>query len=288
MRQRLGQHFLRDPNVVQTIVAAAELEPSDTALEIGPGKGILTEPLAARVAHLVAVELDDALAHRLQQRFQSQASVQIIHGDFLKMDLTTLTSSPAASGRGSIDSPPATAGNDKNFHIKVLGNLPYSITSPIFEKLMPWEAWDTGIFLIQREVAARITARPGSRDYGILSLAVQLFADAETVLQVKPGAFLPPPQVSSSVIRLRRKARALLPSEAIPDFFDLVHGAFAHRRKTIANSLAFHSQISRAEVEKWLGAHGISPACRAETVALADYAKLAGAWSIFRRERNLT
>ena len=267
MRQRLGQHFLRDPNVVQTIVAAAELEPSDTALEIGPGKGILTEPLATRVARLVAVELDDALARRLAQRFQDHPSVQIIHDNILKVDFAALL-----PGSGC----------------KVLGNLPYSITSPIFEKIMVWPGWDTGVFLIQREVAARITARPGSRDYGILSLAVQLFADAETVLQVKPGAFLPPPQVSSSVIRLRRKARALLPSEAIPDFFDLVHGAFAHRRKTIANSLAFHSQISRAEVEKWLGAHGISSACRAETVALADYAKLAGAWSIFRRERNLT
>ena len=153
---------------------------------------------------------------------------------------------------------------------------------------MPWTAWETGVFLIQREVAARITAQPGSRDYGILTLAVQLFEEAEMILHVQPGAFLPPPKVSSSVIRLRRKAHPLVAQTAIPDFFDLVHGAFAHRRKTIANSLAFHTKIPRPEVEKWLTANGLRPQARAETVALADYVKLSNAWSIFRREINLT
>ncbi len=294
MRQRLGQHFLRDPNVVQTILAAAELKPSDTVLEIGPGKGILTEPLATRVSQLVAVELDDSLAHRLQQQFTSRSSVQIVHDDILKVDLDVLmaphpTPSPSPPLRLGGPAEASVAGRGEGREgVKILGNLPYSITSPIFEKLMPWEAWNVGVFLIQREVAARIAAHPGSRDYGILSLAVQLFADAETVLQVKPGAFLPPPLVSSSVIRLRRKARLLLPLEEIPDFFDVLHGAFAHRRKTITNSLAFHSKIARAEVEKWLGSHGIAPSARAETVTLEDYAKLSRAWSIFRREKNLT
>jgi len=267
VRQRLGQHFLRDLNVVKTILAAAELSSADAVLEIGPGKGILTEPLAARVSHLVAVELDDGLAQRLRQQFHARPSVQIVHADILKIDLDALSSATS---------------------FKVLGNLPYSITSPIFEKIMPWTAWETGVFLIQREVAARITAQPGSRDYGILTLAVQLFAEAETILQVKPGAFLPPPKVSSSVIRLRRKAKPLVAQAAIPDFFDLVHGAFAHRRKTIANSLAFHVKISRSEVEKWLTDQGLRPQARAETVPLEDYVKLSNAWSIFRREINLT
>jgi 16S rRNA (adenine1518-N6/adenine1519-N6)-dimethyltransferase len=267
VRQRLGQHFLRDPNVVQTILAAAELKPSDTVLEIGPGKGILTDPLAARVSRVVAVELDDALAHRLKRHFDAQPSVQIVHADILKAELESLFLAPS---------------------VKVLGNLPYSITSPIFEKLMPWQAWNVGVFLIQREVAARITALPGSRDFGILTLAVQLFAEAESILQVKPGAFLPPPQVSSTVIRLRRKPQLPFSLEEISAFFDLAHGAFAHRRKTIANSLAFHSQISRTEIEKWLRSCEISPGARAETLSLADYVKLSKAWLIFRREKNLT
>ncbi len=275
MRQRLGQHFLRDAQVVKTILAAAELRSEDIVLEIGPGRGVLTEPLAARVSHVVAVELDDALAKRLQHQFHTRPLVHIVHADILKVDLDAFPFVPL------LPRPRAPS-------LKILGNLPYSITSPIFEKIMPWTAWETGVFLIQREVAARITAQPGSRDYGILSLAIQLFADAEIILQVQPGAFLPPPKVSSSVIRLRRKAQPLVAQAAIPDFFDLVHGAFAHRRKTIANSLAFHAKIPRAEAEKWLTDNGVRPQARAETVGLADYVKLSNAWSIYRRETNLT
>jgi 16S rRNA (adenine1518-N6/adenine1519-N6)-dimethyltransferase len=275
MRQRLGQHFLRDPKVIHTILAAAELSKEDTALEIGPGKGILTIPLLERVARLVAVELDDTLAARLEERFKGHSHAQIVHADILKVDLDVLADDP---GRPKTGARP----------IKILGNLPYSITSPIFEKLMVWPGWDTGVFLIQREVAERITAKPGSRDFGILSLAVQLFAEAETIIQVKPGAFLPPPRVSSSVIRLRRKHKLLVEQADIPSFFDLVHGAFAHRRKTVANSLAFHSQVRRQEVEKWLAKHAISAQLRAECIPLEDYAHLSRPWSVFRRETKLT
>lgn len=267
MRQPLGQHFLRDPKVVQAILASAELRPTDTALEIGPGKGFLTDPLAARVRRLVAVELDGRLADNLRTRFASKPSVSLVRGDILKADLGVLF--PAE------DQP-----------IKVLGNLPYSITSPIFEKLMPWPGWSTGIFLIQREVAERIAGMAGSR--GILTMAIQLFAEVDTILHVKPGAFQPPPKVSSSVIRLRRKKNPAVPLECHADFFDLLHGAFAHRRKTIANSLAFFSGIARSEIEPWLLRHKISPRARAETLGLEDYAQLAVAWSIFRREMNLT
>jgi 16S rRNA (adenine1518-N6/adenine1519-N6)-dimethyltransferase len=137
-------------------------------------------------------------------------------------------------------------------------------------------------------VAERIAGRPGSRAYGILTLAVQLFANVETILSVPPGAFLPPPKVTSSVIRLRRKKNPDLPPEQLPDFFDLVHGAFSHRRKTIANSLAFFSGIARPAIESWLVRHKISPGARAETIALEHYVELAAAWSIFRRETNLT
>lgn len=271
MRQRLGQHFLRDEKVVKTIIAAAELQKEDAALEIGPGKGILTFPLADRVRRLVAVELDDDLAPQLADRFQLRPHVRIVHADILKVDLDILAQDP-------------TLPDGPKRPMKILGNLPYSITSPIFEKVMAWPGWDVGVFLIQKEVAERIAAKAGSKDFGILSLAVQLFAETQMVQQVKPGAFIPPPRVHSSVIRVRRKAKRLVEQGDIPAFFDLAHGAFAHRRKTIANSLAMHVKASRSEVEKWLLKHSLSAQRRAETVTLEEYARLAGPWSVFRRE----
>jgi len=282
MRQPLGQHFLHDYKVAKTILASAELMPTDTALEIGPGKGVLTFELAKRVQRLVAIELDRKLAENLKKKFSGQDTVTILQADFLKTDLSNVI--PRGPWRGIHGSPTEALGDD----VKILGNLPYSITSPIFEKLMAWTGWETGVFLIQREVAERIAARPGSRTYGILTLAVQLFADVETILQVPPGAFVPPPKVFSTVIRLRRKKRASLAPEQTAGFFDLIHGAFSHRRKTIANSLAFFSGIERARIERWLSRHKISPGARAETIALEQYAELADAWPIFRREMNLT
>jgi 16S rRNA (adenine1518-N6/adenine1519-N6)-dimethyltransferase len=269
VRQPLGQHFLRDLKVVKTLVAAAELKPTDVTLEIGPGRGVLSGELLGRGGRLTAIELDKGMARELEQRFKGCERFTLIQGDILKADLDALFAAPSRP-------------------IKILGNLPYSITSPIFEKLMPWPGWDVGVFLIQREVAERIASQPGSRVYGILTLAVQIFADAEILLHVKPGAFNPPPQVTSSILRLRRKKHSLLPQDRIADFFDLIHGAFAHRRKTVTNSLSLFSGIPRVSVEQWLLERQVSPTARAETLSLADYAKLAAAWSIFRREMNLT
>jgi 16S rRNA (adenine1518-N6/adenine1519-N6)-dimethyltransferase len=290
VRQPLGQHFLHDGKVVKTILAAAELKPGDSVLEIGPGKGVLTFELANRVQRLVAIELDRKLAENLKKKFSGNPRVSIIHADFLKTSLSDVI--PECPCRGSMDPLPVTAGDDEEKRIlspiKVLGNLPYSITSPIFEKLMSWPGWDTGVFLIQREVAERIASPAGSRAYGILTLAIQLFAEVETILQVPPGAFAPPPRVSSTVIRLRRKKSPEVPPELIGDFFDLAHGAFAHRRKTIANSLALFTGQTRASIEKWLCQQKIPAGARAETIALREFAQLAVAWSIFRREMNLT
>jgi len=267
MRQPLGQHFLRDLKVVKTIVAAGELKSGDVTLEIGPGRGVLTGEILGRGVRLTAVELDKAMALDVEKRFSGCDRFAMVKGDFLKSDLDALF-------------PPEVR------PVKVFGNLPYSITSPIFEKLMQWTGWSTGVFLIQREVAERIAGHPGSRTYGILTLAVQLFANVETIAQVPPGAFNPPPRVTSAVIRLRRKAAPPLAVTEIPAFFDLAHGAFAHRRKTIANSLAFHSGIARASIEKWLLQAGITPSSRAETLGLNEYAALATKWSVFRRENG--
>lgn len=265
MRQRLGQHFLKDPNVIKTIVAGAELKPTDTALEIGPGRGILTEAIVPRVKQLTAVEIDEELVRRLNGR----KFATIVQGDILKTDLDALFPREL-------------------WPIKVLGNLPYVITSPIFEKILAWPGWDIGVFLVQKEVAERIQASAGTRAFGILTLAVQLYANAEILLRVGPEAFNPPPNVDSAVLRLRRKSSITLSSEAISAYFDLAHGAFAHRRKTLANSLALFTEVSRATVEKWLLSQGIAEGVRAEELGCQDYARLAEPWSIFRREINLT
>jgi len=267
VRQPLGQHFLRDPRAVQTILQAAELSAEDTVLEIGPGKGVLTDPLAGLVKKLVAVELDRTLAPELQERFANQAPVTIVQQDILKADLDQLFPG--------------------NTPIKILGNLPYSITSPIFEKILAWPRWRTGVFLIQREVADRMRSLPGSKVFGILSLAVQLFAEVEMIAAVKPGAFAPPPKVTSAVIRLRRRDAPMLAQDVIPAFFDLAHAAFAHRRKTLINSLALFSQINKPKLEQWLLQLAIQPGARAETLGLEEYVRLAPKWAIFRRENEV-
>jgi 16S rRNA (adenine1518-N6/adenine1519-N6)-dimethyltransferase len=265
VRQRLGQHFLRDANVIRTLVAAAELKPSDRALEIGPGRAILTDAVAPVVSQLVAIELDDTLAAWLQTRFARRPNVRIIHGDILRVDLDV-------------------AAPEALWPVKVLGNLPYAITSPIFEKLFAWPGWNTGVFLIQKEVAERMQSAPGARAYGILTLAVQLFAEIEPILNVKPSAFQPPPEVMSQVVRLRRRPSCGLSEKDIPAFFDLAHAAFAHRRKTLANSLAMHAEKPKAAVEQWLQKRGISTGIRAEVLPVSEFQRLAPEWAIFRRE----
>jgi 16S rRNA (adenine1518-N6/adenine1519-N6)-dimethyltransferase len=265
-RQPLGQHFLRDLRFVNLIARAAELHPGLEVLEIGPGKGVLTTELIAKEVQLTAVELDERLAAALVERYKSWDNVRIVRQDILKADL------PALFPKASPDQP-----------IRVLGNLPYSITSPIFEKLLAWPGWDVGVFLIQKEVAERIRSKPGSKVYGVLSLAVQLFAETEVLATVKPGAFIPPPRVHSAILRLRRRAVPLAP-EHIEDFFDLVHGAFAHRRKTLLNTLSMHAEVPKERVDAWLKERGENPGERAENWSLETFVKHAASWGIFRRE----
>jgi 16S rRNA (adenine1518-N6/adenine1519-N6)-dimethyltransferase len=269
MRQPLGQHFLREPKVVEAILEAAELKKTDRALEIGPGKAILTEPLASRVSHLTAIELDRELAAALKKRFQESTKIEIVQQDFLKANLAELF--PAVNGP-----------------IKVLGNLPYSITAPIFEKLLAWPGWETGVFLVQREVAERLGADHGSKAFGILSLAVQVFADVETMMIVPPSAFAPPPKVHSAVIRIKRRKESTLPAEDLLGFFDFARAAFAHRRKTVVNSLEMATEIPKKQLSEWLQSQQLNPSLRAEAIALTDYVRIARPWAIFRRETELT
>jgi len=254
-------------SVVQAILTAAELKPTDTALEIGPGKAVLTNPLQARIKRLVVVELDRKLSVELPGRVGGARKPDIVYGDVLKIDWNASFS-------------------EAELPIKVLGNLPYSITAPIFEKLMAWPSWTVGVFLVQREVAERICAGEGARESGILTLAIQLFATAEKILSVKPEAFAPPPKVHSCVIRLRRRPEPLLDPAFLPDFFEVARAAFAHRRKTIINSLFLETKIDKTKLENWLQTQNISPEQRAEALSLKDYIRMATLWGVFRRENS--
>jgi 16S rRNA (adenine1518-N6/adenine1519-N6)-dimethyltransferase len=253
-RKRLGQHFLRDRSLLSRIVAAADLSPEDTVLEIGPGTGALTYALAGAAGQVVAVELDDTLFDVLDERYRMNAHVEIVHGNALAFD-------PCDRFEGSY---------------KVVANIPYYITGPILrhflESSCPPELL---VLMVQREVAERIAAPPG--ELSLLGVSVQRFAEASIVLRVPAGAFHPRPKVDSAVVRLvpHRERRWLSNSD---DFFAVARAGFGLRRKQLINSLAHGLSIDRARANALLASAGIEPARRAETLSLAEWDRLVAAW----------
>ncbi|MCB1019948.1 MAG: ribosomal RNA small subunit methyltransferase A [Acidobacteria bacterium] len=213
-RPRLGQHFLHDQSVLARIAAALELGPGRRVLEIGPGQGALTEHLLATGAHVTAIEVDPKLAAGLRAAYSSNPSFELIEADVLTVDLAAL----AAQDR------PALA-----------GNLPYYITSPIVRRALDLgDRITQSVFLMQKEVADRICAGPGSRDYGYLSALCQLRSEPRTLFRVRPGSFNPPPKVESAVVRLTPRA-----GEAPdPGFVRFLEAAFRQPRKTLRNNLS--------------------------------------------------
>jgi 16S rRNA (adenine1518-N6/adenine1519-N6)-dimethyltransferase len=244
-RQRLGQHFLVKGSILERIARAACPDPEPLVIEIGPGGGALTERLLARAERVIAVEIDIALVETLRQKFQSEPRLTVVHGDALETDFTQW-------GAASI-----------------AGNLPYYAATPIIEKtLSPGVAPHRAVFLVQKEVAARLTARPGTRDYGYLSVRTQLFADATALFDVAPSAFRPPPKVDSTVVRLQPRNRA--PELAIADparFLVFVGACFRQKRKTIRNNLA--GAYGTGAVNGWPEAGK-----RAEELTLEQFADL--------------
>ena len=267
-RKRFGQHFL-EPAWADKLVAAIDPRPTDRFVEIGPGPGALTRRLAPRVAHLTAVEVDRDLAAAL--RPQLPAHVELIDADFLELDLAPLLAD------GSL---------------RVAGNLPYNISSPILFRLIDLYRWSVsderqaGVLLdatvmLQREVAERLEAEPGTRDYGVLAISVQLYADVRRVLTLPPGAFRPPPQVHSAVVRLGfRPPDVVLRDEAV--FDAMVRSMFTQRRKTIGNSLAPFARSLGAEAREALRAVGLDDGRRAETLQLTELARLANHFAAAR------
>jgi 16S rRNA (adenine1518-N6/adenine1519-N6)-dimethyltransferase len=216
--RKLGQHFLVRDSILERLAAAAGGEHIPRIIEIGPGRGALTRHLLKRTDDLHVVELDESLVALLQTKFSGEPKLHIHHGDVLTTDL-------AQWGPGVIT-----------------GNLPYYITSPIIEKFLKLDnRFPSAVFLMQWEVAERISAQPGTRAYGYLTVATQLVCDVELISKVPPSAFLPPPKVDSGAVRLRRK------TQTIPNLSDLlifVSRCFAHKRKTLRNNLKpFHYPI---------------------------------------------
>lgn len=259
----LGQNFLLDKNTLERIVAAARLDGDEDVLEIGPGLGALTRLLAARADSVTAVEIDAGFVRVLSETVADLPNVRVEHADFLKLDLE-------AWARAHLPSLPAT----------VVANVPYYITSPILIALLRNGAlWDTIVVLVQKEVAQRLRARPGTPDYGSLSVFAQFHAEVEIVGVVPRGVFYPPPKVDSAIVRLTPRTAPPVPVADPRLFEQVVRAAFGQRRKTLSNALAGLPGHGREDVLAALEAAGIEPSRRGETLDMAAFAAIANALS---------
>ena len=257
-RKRFGQHFLEQA-WVDKLVAAVAPDPADTFLEIGPGRGALTRTLAPRVARVIAVEIDRDLAAALPSRVPG--NVQVITNDFLDVDLPALL-------------------QDRPTPIRVIGNLPYNVSSPILFRLLA--AADEGrrfrdaTVMLQKEVADRVIARAGADGYGTLAVQVGLLADVDRLLTLPPGAFRPPPKVTSAVVRLRFRPAAADVGNAAA-FERVVRGVFLQRRKTLLNALKPVADSFGRSAAQVLERAGLDPSRRPETLDVHEMARLSRA-----------
>jgi 16S rRNA (adenine1518-N6/adenine1519-N6)-dimethyltransferase len=275
-KPKLGQHFLASDSFALQIVDALGDVSQNTVLEIGPGRGVLTSLLAKRVRRLIAVELDRVLAAQLRLRFGMFSNVEVIEADILSVDFDSLFGPKPGLRRPGIEFRPDP--------VKVVGNLPYYITSDILLRLFDYSKYfETIVILVQREVADRIAAEPGSRDYGLLSATAQLYARVEKLFTLPPGAFAPPPKVHSTALRLTIAPRlhelGLDGDGDIKDgFINFLKLSFGQKRKTLWNNLK--SNYPESDLRAALAAARVKPAARAETLSLEESAAL------FRALRN--
>ncbi len=253
----LGQNFLIDGNIVRNIVKGAEISREDYVLEIGPGIGTLTEELALNAKKVVAVEIDKSLLPVLENTLSPYENIEIIHGDILEIDLKKLIEEKLGGGP-----------------IKIVANLPYYVTTPIIGKLLEDDLHlDSLVVMVQKEVADRMAAGPGSKDYGSLSIFVNFYSQPEIILKAAKTVFMPQPKIDSSVIRL--KIRKDLPNIDKKKFFNLVRAGFSKRRKTILNSLSSYGfDLDKEVIRAALEEAAISPNKRAENLDIEDFIKI--------------
>lgn len=256
-QKRFGQNFLIDSHVIDKIIKAADIKKTDTVIEIGPGIGTMTQYLAESAGKVFAVEIDEKLLPILADTLSPYDNVTVINKDILKTDIESL------AGPGVV--------------VKIVANLPYYITTPIimglFENHVPAESITV---MVQKEVADRMAASPGTKDYGALSLAVQYYADTYLAANVPPNCFMPRPGVGSAVIRLTRHKEMKVRVSDEKKMFKLIRASFGERRKTLANGIKNSPELSysREEVEKALTDMGLDTRVRGETLSLLQFAEL--------------
>ena len=264
-KPKLGQHFLRDESAAQKIVEALGDVSQKTVLEIGPGTGALTRRLVARARRVIAIEFDKVLAAQLRMRFALADNIEIIEGDILAIDFDTIFGPKPGNSRPGLEYSPEPA--------KVVGNLPYYITSDILLRLFEYRRYfETLILMVQREVADRIAAKPGTRDYGLLSATAQLYTKVEPLFTLPPGAFNPPPKVHSTVLRLTMAPRLEQLQVVESRFIEFLKLSFGQKRKTLWNNLKL--EYEPAILKTALERAGVKPNVRAEALPLEKSAAL--------------
>jgi len=254
-RKSLGQNFLQDANIINKIVSSLAAINSDIVVEIGPGRGALTEQILPLVGQLHLIEFDHDLVRYWQQRSDQNPQLNVHASDVLKFDFTDIISQS--------DQP-----------IKIIGNLPYNISSPVLFHLMQYaDHIHSQVLMLQKEVVERMASEPGSKLYGRLSVMLQQRYDIEYLFTVPPGAFFPPPKVDSAIARLTPLSDVSHPVESQNDFAVIVKQAFSQRRKTLRNTLK--SLLNTEQIESL----GIQPSVRAETLSVAEFAALANLYT---------
>lgn len=253
-KKHLGQHFLQDQNILWKIANAANLQPTDTVVEIGPGKGSLTRLLLQKAGRVIAIEKDTTLREYWETEFQTAQNLELHFGDFLKFDLQSIATTPNK--------------------LKVIGNIPYNISSPIlFQLLEHRKIISVAVLTMQKEVAQRIAALPDNKNYGIITILTQIYANASLLFDIQAGSFTPPPKVTSSTIRLSFPDVMPYPLEAHEELRQLVKRAFGKRRKTFENTLkGFYPPELILNALKWCH---LDPKVRPENVTVAQYVALA-------------
>ena len=252
VRKSLGQHFLSDVRILGKIADALELTGAETVLEIGPGRGALTELLVPRARRLVAIEFDRALAELLRQKYAANPNVEIVQADVLEADFTALANGPYV----------------------LAGNVPYYITTPIIFKALEIPRPERAVYLVQKEVADRLTASPGADDYGALSVNVQAVAKVERIARVPAGAFHPPPKVDSAIIRLTPRPDPVVTPDEEEAFRAMVQRAFGMRRKQMRRVVRELFDLTAEEADAHLAAAGVDAQVRPETLGAKEFVGL--------------
>jgi len=256
-RKSLGQHFLVDRNILNKVIRTAQVDQEDVVLEVGPGLGEMTLALARQAKRVIAVEIDPKLIEILKKKVKGYSNVEVVKGDILKVDFNQVL--------------------DRKGHlIKVVANLPYQISTPLlFRFIESRQIFSALTLMLQREVAERMIASPGGKEYGPLSIFIQLISNPSIRFLVKPSAFIPPPRVESALVHIAWKEKPILELEDEEWFKKVVRGCFGYRRKTLINALK-HSDLSLPkDAEGRIEKVGINPQRRPETLTIEEFASLA-------------